>query len=231
MTRDLKIRPLLPLLLIIALMAAAEMLSYFYPWSWKSLKLLQGTLTNFHADHPVWTPILFMLLYILCALLSFPGIFMLSILAGFLFSQPYSTIYVTVAATVGATLLFLAARTAIGEILYRKAVPRLKNLKNGFLENAASYLLFLRFFPLFPYWLVNIAGAFFGVPLWTFVWTTFLGMIPSVFVYAQAGQGIALLMSQQEPLHPAELFNANLLIALIGLSILSLVPLLFNKAK
>lgn len=231
MTNELKIRPLLPLLFIIALMAAVCFLSYFFPWSWKSLKLFQSALTNFHDHHPVWTPILFMLLYILCAVLSFQGIFLLSLLAGFLFKQPYSTLYVTLAATMGGSLLFLAARTAFGELLFRRAGPSLKGLKNGFLEHAASYLLFLRLFPLFPYWLVNIAGAFFEVPFRTFVWTTFLGMIPSVYIYAQAGQGFAILMNHPEPLHPSAFWNANLLIGLIGLSILSLVPLLFHKAK
>lgn len=231
MTSELKIRPLLPLLFIITLMAAVYFLSYLYPWSWKSLKLFQSALTNFHDSHPVLTPILFMLLYILCAVLSFQGIFLLSLLAGFLFNQPYSTLYVTLAATMGGSLLFLAARTAFGELLFRRAGPSLKGMKNGFLEHAASYLLFLRLFPLFPYWLVNIAGAFFEVPFRTFVWTTFLGMIPSVYIYAQAGRGFAILMNHPEPLHPSALWNTNLLIGLIGLSILSLVPLFFQKSK
>jgi len=225
---ELKIRPLLPLMFILMLMGGAYCLFYFYPWSWQTLKLIQGNITNFQNEHPFWTPFLFMSFYILCAVLSFPGIFILSLLAGFLFSQPYSTIYVTIASTMGASLLFLAARTAFGELLFRKAGPKLRKLKNGFLENAASYLLFLRLFPLFPYWLVNIAGAFFAVPFRTFAWTTFVGMIPSVYVYAQAGQGFALMLNHPEP-KAAALFNPSLIVALIVLSILSLVPMLFKK--
>ena len=104
-------------------------------------------------------------------------------------------------------------------------------LKEGFLENAASYLLFLRLFPLFPYWIVNLAGAFFNVRFRTFAWTTFIGMIPSVFIYAQAGQGFAVMLEQAEQPHAAALWNANMIIALIGLSALSLIPLLFSKTK
>lgn len=226
-----KILALMPLLLIILLLLAGYCIAFFNPWSWNTLKELQATTARFHDAHPIWTPILFMLLYIVCALFSFPGIFILSLLAGFLFRQPYSTLYVTFASTIGACLLFLVARTAFGKLLYRKASHRLLSLKNGFLENAASYLLFLRLFPLFPYWLVNLAGAFFTVRLRTFAWTTFVGMIPSVYIYAQAGRGFAKMLNDPEPLSPSTLLSTNMIIALIGLSALSLVPLLFTKAK
>lgn len=231
MITDIKIRPFLPLLLILGLMAAVYLMAFLHPWSWNTLKSFQGSIAQFHAAHPFLTPVLFICLYIFCALVSFPAIFMLSLFAGFLFKQPYSTAYVTCAATIGASLLFLAARTAFGELLYRKAGSRLTNLKEGFQENAASYLLFLRLFPFFPFWLVNVAGAFFAVPFLTFAWTTFLGMIPSVFIYTQAGQGFAMMLENPAPLTPAALLNANLLFALIGLALLSLAPLLFKKVK
>lgn len=231
MKQERKILPLLPLLVILLIMASLSILAYAHPWSWKALQTTQGSIISFGLAHPFWTPVLFILVYIICALISFPGIFMLSIFAGFLFQQPFSTFYVVLASTVGASLLFLIARTAFGEHLYRKAGHRMTALKEGFLENAASYLLFLRLFPLFPYWIVNLAGAFFNVRFRTFAWTTFIGMIPSVFIYAQAGQGFAVMLEQAEQPHAAALWNANMIIALIGLSALSLIPLLFSKTK
>lgn len=226
---EFKLRAFLPLLVILILMAAAYTVGYFHPVTLKMLQNFQAEALRFHESHPFWTPVLFMLLYIFYALLSIPGIFILSLLAGFLFSQPYSTIYVVIAATIGGSLLFLAARTAFGEILYRKAAPSLTKMREGFLKNSVNYLLFLRLLPLFPFWLVNIAGAFFAVPFRVFAWTTFVGMIPSVFIYTQAGQGFAVLLNSDNPMHPASLFNPYMIVALAGLAFLPLLPVFFKK--
>lgn len=223
-----KLKPLLPFLLILLLMISAYAFAYFHPLTWDSLRQLHSNLKNFNRHHPFITPLLFMSIYILYSLLSLPGIFVLSLIAGFLFIQPFSTLYVTSAATIGASLLFLASRTAFGELFYRRSVPRLNRFEKGFRENAASYLLFLRLIPLFPFWIVNLAGAFFGVSFRIFAWTTFVGMIPSVFIYTQAGRGFSFLLEHPDPLSPIRLLNPHLIIALIGLALLSLLPALLN---
>ncbi|NIO41362.1 MAG: TVP38/TMEM64 family protein, partial [Burkholderiales bacterium] len=51
----------------------------------------------------------------------------------------------------------------------------LGKLRDGFKENALSYLLFLRLVPAFPFWLVNLAPALLGVPLRTYVLGTAIG--------------------------------------------------------
>ena len=59
----------------------------------------------------------------------------------------------------GATVLFLVARSALGEGLTARAGPWLAKLREGFKEDALSYLLFLRLVPAFPFWFVNIAAG------------------------------------------------------------------------
>lgn len=230
MFNNLKIRPLLPFLVILIFMIMAYVFNYFYPLG-ENLKIFPN-LKHFADTYPIQALVLFMGVYILYALLSLPGIFVLSLLSGYLFSQPYSTLSVTIAATIGASLLFLAARTAFGQVFYRKAGQRmLAKMEKGFKKNAASYLLFLRLIPFFPFWVVNIAGAFFAVPFWTFFWTTFLGMIPSVFIFTEAGKRLAILLYSPNPLNLSNLFNSYLITALLGLALLSLVPILFKYFK
>lgn len=232
MPRNRKIRSLLPFLFIFVIIATTCVFAYFHPVSWSNLKIFQLNLKIFSQAHPFLTPLLFMSIYILYSLLSLPGIFILSLFAGSLFTQPFSTIYVIVAATIGASLLFLAARTAFGQIFCRKAKQNLLlKMEEGFQKNAASYLLFLRLIPLFPFWLVNIAGAFFSVPFWTFAWTTLVGMIPSVFIYTQAGKGITLLLHSPDPFNPMNLFNTNITVSLCGLALLSLLPVALKYFK
>ncbi len=231
MSTNLQLKPFLPFIFILFLMAIAYAFAHFHPLTWENLRQLYSSLKNFDEHHPIITALLFIGVYIFYALLSLPGIFILSLIAGFLFIQPFSTLYVTTAATIGSSLLFLASRTAFGELFYRRSAPLLNRFEKGFRENAASYLLFLRLIPLFPFWIVNLAGAFFGVSFWVFAWTTFVGMIPSVFIYTQAGRGFSFLLEQPNPINPIHLFNLHLIIALIGLALLSLLPALFNSIK
>ena len=181
--------------------------------------------------HPIAVPIIFCLTYIISVALSVPGAVFLTLLGGYLFSQPFSTIYVVLSATCGATLIFLAARTALKEILRKKAGPFLQRMEKGFQENAASYLLFLRFIPLFPFWLVNIAPAFFGVSLITFIWTTLVGIFPGTLVYTLAGGGLEKILENNEQFSINTVFNLQIKIALILLGIIALTPIVLKRFK
>src|SRR6185295_14291022 len=95
-----------------------------------------------------------------------------------------------IGATIGATIVFLIARSALGETLTLRAAPWMSKLREGFKEEALSYLLFLRLVPAFPFWFVNIAPAILGVSLKTYVVATFFGIIPATFAFASAGAGL-----------------------------------------
>ena len=231
MHRKVKFKAIFPFFIIIILMMLFYLFSQLHFFSWSNFKDYYIEIKNFSDSHPFSTPFLFLSVYIFYSLLSLPGIFILSVLAGFIFKQPFSTIYVIIGATIGASLLFLAARSAFGQLFYKKSGNRYLscNMEKGFRENAVSYLLFIRLFPLFPFWITNLAGAYFNVPFWIFVWTTFVGMIPSVLVYTEAGRGLTFLLQNQEPLSPMNILNASTITALIGLSLLCFVPILFKK--
>ena len=66
----------------------------------------------------------------------------------------------------------------LGDVLLRRAGPRVQRLAEGFRRDAFSYLLFLRFLPIIPFWLTNLASALFGVPLRTFALATLIGDHP-----------------------------------------------------
>ena len=221
----------LPFLFILIVMIGAYTFTTFHPQIWESLRQFHLILKDFNIHHPIITPLLFILLYITYALLMLPGIVFLSLLSGFLFPQPFSTLYVIIAATIGASLLFLAARTAFKEILTQHSNTFINRLEHGFRENASNYMLFLRLIPLFPFKAVNLAGAFFGVPFRVFAWTTCIGMIPSVLIYTQAGKSLSFYLDDSHPLDPWELFDPYLVLALTSLAVLFLIPILIKKIK
>ncbi len=154
---------------------------------------------------------------------------------GFLFGTFEAAVYVVIGATLGATGIFLAAKTAFGDVLHARAGPALQKMEAGFQENALSYLLVLRLIPLFPFWLVNIVPAFLGVPLRTYVIGTFFGIIPGVLVFASVGSSIGGVLDSFDPDDPPDLgsiiFQPENLLPLLGLAVLSLLPIVYRRIK
>jgi uncharacterized membrane protein YdjX (TVP38/TMEM64 family) len=94
--------------------------------------------------------------------------------------------------------VFVIARSAFGAGLRRRAGPALARILDGFRDDAASYLLFLRLVPAFPFWLVNLAAALGGVALPVFVWTTLVGIVPGSFAFSVAGAGLDSVIAAQQ---------------------------------
>ena len=88
-----------------------------------------------------------------------------------------------IAATIGASLLFLATKTSLGDYLHAHAGPWLAKVERGFADNQWSYLLMMRLFPAIPFFIANLIPAFLGVPLPVFIVTTFVGIIPATAIF------------------------------------------------
>lgn len=199
--------------------------------TFENLKKNQEYLKGLVDAHPILMPLVYILIYFVATAISFPGAAFLTIFGGFLFPMPLSTLYVVIAATAGATAIFLAAKTSLGDLLRRKGGRVMEKMEGGFRKNAVSYMFFLRFIPLFPFWMVNLAPAFFGVPLVTYVWTTFVGIIPGSFVYTQAGRGLSEIFASGESFSVKTVLNTEMKIALIVLAIFALIPPLVKRIR
>jgi len=214
--------------LVVGLVAffALDLDVYF---SLETLKQNREALQIFVTENGVLAILAFAGLYAVVVAFSLPGGAIMTLAGGFMFGTLIGGLTVVVGATVGATALFLIARTALGDILQAKAGPFLSRMEAGFRENALSYLLVLRLVPLFPFWLVNLVPAFLGVPTSTYVIGTFIGIIPGTFVFASVGNGLgALLDSGQDP-NLGIIFQPDVLGPLIALALLSLLPVAYKK--
>ncbi|WP_262028379.1 TVP38/TMEM64 family protein [Microvirga sp. Mcv34] len=183
---------------------------------------------------------LFGVVYVAGVTLSLPVSALLTTIGGYLFGWVLGGLAASVAATLGATGLFLIARTSLGESLLQKAGGRIQALAAGFRKQAFFYLLSLRLIPAVPFWLTNLAAAFFGMPARTFVLATQLGILPVSFAFAFAGSGLDEALSRHEALlaacraagrsdcvdafDPRTLMTPELLIALAILGVLALAP-------
>lgn len=221
----------IPLSIIIILMLSAYLSGITQYLTFENIKENRQLILSYIDHYPFLMPCLFMLTYVVMTALSIPGGALLSILGGFIFGVPLSTIYVVIGATIGATVIFLAARTAIGSLLKRKAGPFLSKMEAGLQKNAVSYLLFLRLIPLFPFWLVNIAPAFFNIKTRTYLWTTFLGIIPGAYVFTQAGNGLGAIFHSGEKFSVETVFNTEIKIALTLFALFALIPIFVKQLR
>ncbi len=197
--------------------------------------------------HAVAAIAAFMAVYIVAVALSLPGALFLTIAGGILFGTLIGGIATVVSATVGATIIFLVAKSACGETLMRRAGPLACKLAEGFRADAFSYLLFLRLVPAFPFFLVNLAPALVGVKLSTFVAATAIGIVPATFAFAFLGSGLDSVIAAQEVAYRTCLANGRtdctlqfdlgmiatprLLAALAALGAIALIPVIVKRVR
>lgn len=225
------IRRLIPLAVLLAAIAAFFAFGLHHYLSFEALRQHREQLLDLVRQHPWLAPLAFMVVYAAVIALSVPGGAVLTIAGGFLFGILAGTLYVVVAATAGATIVFLIAKTALGDALRAKAGPRIRRMEEGFREDAFSYLLFLRLIPVFPFWLVNIVPAFLGVAARTFVLGTLIGIIPGSLVFASVGNGLGAVFDAGKTPDLGIIFEPKIILPIVGLALLALLPIAYRKLK
>ena len=225
------LRRFLPLAILGAGLIAFFALGLHRYVSLSTLRDHQESLGTFVVDYALLASVTYMLVYAAAAAFSVPVGAVLTIAGGFMFGVVCATLLVVVGATLGATGVFLAARTALGDALRRRAGTAVQRLEAGFRENAFSYLLTLRLIPGVPFWLVNLVPAFFGVPLGTYVLATVIGIIPATVVYTGVGSGLGVTLAAGQDPDLGIIFEPAILLPLLGLAVLSLLPVVYRKIK
>ena len=172
----------------------------------------------------------FVLFYATVVAFSLPIASLLTLAAGALLG--WSSIgLILVAATAGASLLFVAARGLFRDVLRSRAKPFFAKLEAGFTRNAFAYLLFLRLIPVAPFWAVNILPAFFNMRLAQFIGATAIGITPGTSVYVAIGRGFDHLLARGETPNSAVLNTPHIWLPLAGLALLVLLPTLYRQIR
>lgn len=203
------IRRWAPLLVLVGVMVLAFSMGWHKLLSWKTIGLNYEAMQTFISNNLVSALAIYIAVYIAVVALSLPGGLILTLSGGLLFGWEIGAPATVVGATIGATIIFLIAKTSFGAALAETAGPWLDKLKAGFQENALSYLLFLRLVPAFPFVVVNLAPALLGVPLSTYVLGTALGIIPGTLAFSVAGSSLGSIVEAQNAIYQGCVANAG----------------------
>lgn len=222
-----------PVAAVVAGLAAFFALGLHRYFTLAALRDNHEMLRSWTQDSPFLALGLFVLVYIAAVAISFPGATILTVFGGFLFGLWPGAPAIVVAATIGASLVFLASKTALGDFLSKRASGFVKRMEQGFREDELNYMFVLRLIPVFPFWAINIAAGLLNVRLRNFLIGTFFGIIPGVFVYAGIGAAAGAAFDSGERLSlEGVLLRPETLLPVAGLALLALIPVLlkrFNK--
>lgn len=187
-----------PLAVVVVLAPLIFAMGWHRALTLETLVQHRAAISGFVETHTVLAVAAYIALYVAAVALSLPGGVILTVAGGIVFGAIPGGTAAAIGATVGAAILFLIARSAAGEFLTRRAGPFAAKLADGFRKDAFSYLLFLRLVPVFPFWLVNLAPAIFGINLKTFVAATAIGILPGTYTFAFVGAGLNSVIAAQE---------------------------------
>lgn len=178
--------------------------------------------------------LIFILVYILAVIVVMPGAWLLTFSGGFFFGWIIGSFLTIIGATIGACILFILSKSILGKYLNQKIKNKkgvLANFEKNINDNAFNYLLFMRLMPLFPFVFVNIAPSLLGIGFFVFFITTFLGIIPATIIYSLLGSGASDIFVSGDLFHLKNLISYKIVIGLGGLSLLSLIPIIFKYKK
>ncbi len=242
-----RLRRFVPLAVIALAMIAVFATGAHRHLSLETLVRHRMAIDAFIDTHAVVAIAAFLAVYVVAVALSIPGAALLTISGGILFGTFIGGTAAVIAATTGATIIFLVASSACGENLVRRAGPLAGKLSEGFRADAFSYLLFLRLVPAFPFFLVNLVPALVGVKLATFLAATFVGVIPATFAFAFFGSGLDSVIARQDVAYRAcvsagradctlqfdigMIATPQMLAALAAMGVLALVPVVVKRLR
>lgn len=217
--------------MIVAGLATVWWLGLHQYISFETLQRHHEQLNAWVASNVPWAALVYAVLYVLLVALSLPGGALMTIAGGYLFGIVFGTLLAAASASIGATIIFIAARNASREFIRKRAGKTIRRIESGFRENMVSYMIFLRLVPVFPFFAINLAMAFLGVPLRLYVLTTFFGILPGSAVYASVGNGMGALLDIGRKPDTGIIFEPEILLPIIALALLSLGPVFYRKYR
>ena len=164
---------------------------------------------------------------------SIPIASLLTILSGYIFGGLLGGVIAFTGALIGSSLLFIIVRAGIKLNLEQRLRSNSKfgELSAEIYKNQFRYLLFLRFFPVFPFWMVNLAPAILNIKFKVAFSTTFLGIMPGTFIIAGIGEKVRIVSKPSSDLINELILNPQFIGLFFMLSLITIFPTLLKVVR
>ncbi|WP_089761290.1 TVP38/TMEM64 family protein [Halarsenatibacter silvermanii] len=199
----------------------AALMMYFMLFdSGFSLEWFQDNISRLNTlsqNHLLLSIVIFLLVRYIFAVISIPGTGVLSIVGGAIFNFWLAVALVSLSVNLGVLTVFLLSRYAFKDPAKKRFAGRFHSLEQLLDEYGASLLFLLRLSELCPSFIINSFFAFTPVKTFTFLWVSFIGHLPGIIIFVNAGRQI------NEINKAANLMDPRVILSLVALG---LIPLL-----
>lgn len=146
-----------------------------------------------------WGPVVFVFLYAVATMAALPGS-ALTIAAGALFGSVVGVIVVSAGSTLGASLAFLVSRYFARDAMSRwlSSKERFRKLDEMTGRHGAIMVAITRLVPIFPFSLLNYGFGLTRVSFWTYVFWSWLCMLPGTVLYVVGADAFTKGLQQGE---------------------------------
>jgi len=226
----MKIKKIAILIFIAFLIVAVKI---FHLDQYLTLSYLKGSLEELKAlyeNHKLMVITCYFTVYVLTTSLSIPGASPLSIAGGAIFGFWVTTIVVSFASTIGATLACFVSRFLLRDWIQNKFGDKIVKVNEGIEKEGAFYLFTLRLIPVFPFWMINLVMGLTNMSLFKFYWVSQIGMLPGTMVFVNAGKELAKIESIKGILSPS-LIVSFALIGIFPITVKKLIALYRFRTK
>ncbi|WP_407925857.1 TVP38/TMEM64 family protein [Alterinioella nitratireducens] len=221
-------------LIVIALVAASGWFFFRDYLSFEALRDNREALLAFRDANYLAMVAGYIVAYVAIVAFSLPGATPATLAGGFLFGLFPGAFYVVVSATLGAIVIFLAAKWGLGEALAARmdaSSGRIKRIKEGIEANELPMLFLIRLVPAVPFFVANLLPALVGVALGPYVFTTFFGIMPGTVVYTWVGAGLGEVFARGDTPDLGIIFEPMILGPILGLCALALLPIIIKAVR
>lgn len=143
-------------------------------------------------------PLVYILIYIVAVVFAIPGS-VITVMGGVLFGSVVGVLSVSVASTIGASLAFLVSRHFARDSIAQRFANNKKfhHLNQLTKEHGAIIVAITRLVPLFPFNLLNYGFGLTRVPFWTYVFWSWICMLPGTILYVVGADAVATAISEK----------------------------------
>lgn len=179
----------------------------------------QRELTMHFMDNPTLVTLIYFGVFVVITALCLPGAGVLMLVGGGCMGFGLCMVVSTAASALGALLTMLFARHFFRETVEQRFDSKLREINKGIDKNEVAYLLSLRLAPVIPFVVFNLLAGLTRVKPWTFLWTSFIGMLPGTMLYVNAGNELGKVNRLEELIS---------LEVILSIAALALVPFLIQ---
>ena len=155
----------------------------------------------------------------------------LALFAGFIFGKWFGLLVAVVGMSIGATLLYVFANFFLKKMIRDKFINKFKNLEQKFKKSEFIYLLIFRFVGGVPFQIQNVLPCIFNVKVHNFFWSTFFGIIPSLFLVISIGSGLEDIIDKnlEAPKMIDLITSPSIYVPMIAFFALLIITIFFRK--